>query len=171
MGLPLIDGILASKWQHHKAALAEVGITAVVSFVPLIASAIFLLLDSQEGISVFSSFREVVSKGELVVYASSIIAPVFYLCLKDPPVVEKIPQFVLAFVIFFLCVVMYTLNYSGNVNNFALLVTWSYWLVASAIIVWYLSTLFREMTAVPDFKGPEMEFSDAFGSHIRGNRK
>ncbi len=171
MGFPLIDGIKASKWQHHKVALAEVGITAVVSFVPLIASAMFLLLDSQEGISVLASFREVVSKGELVVYASSIIAPVFYLCLKDPPVVEKIPQFVFAFVIFILCVVMYTLNYSGNVNNFELLVTWSYWLVGSSIIVWYLSTLFRVMTPTPDFKAPEMEFAQAFASRMKEERK
>ena len=173
MWLPVINGLMKSRLKHHKNALVEVGLTSLVSFFPLIASALTLTLinssDKKEA-DFFISLTEVVSRGELVVYASSIIAPVFYLCLKEPPVIEKVSQFALALIIFLLCTVMYTLNYSGVVTNFETLVNLSYWLIFSAIFVWYISTLFKEMTYNLDFKESETDFAEAYAAHKRGDK-
>lgn len=175
MELSIINGLMSSKWKYHRKALTEVGVTALVSFFPLTASALTLFLMNSEAGSdtarLFGSLAEVVSRGELVVYASSIIAPVFYLCLREPPVIGKISQFIMALIIFLLCCVMYTLNYSGVVKNVEFLVDLSYALIAFAIFVWYISTLFREMTYNPNLKEDEVGFSELYAMHRTGGEE
>jgi len=170
--LPLVETFLKSSSLAKKAAAKEVLVTFIFSFVPVfLASFVVVLRSPQEAPSSFiDAYQIVVGRGELLLYSSTILAPIVYLVLHEPNgkqrFNERLTQGVLVILMLLLCYCFYVLNYSGMVNNLEFLLKSSYWMLGVAIVLWYFATVFRNMMAGEfDLREDESEFTKKMFEH------
>lgn len=169
---PIIEGLMESSAQDHLAAIKELLTTGIFSFFPLFigAASIMLNADPKAGVNFFSALREVVSNGELILYSSSILAPILYLVYREPEgdrhFKERLFQGTIVTVILIACYIFYSLKFSNSVRNLALLVQLSYIIIVISFVLWYLATVFRNMMhGDVNLKSSEYEFTDGYNDH------
>lgn len=170
--LPLLDTFLKSSSAEKKAAGKEVFVTCIFSFIPIfLATCVVVLRSPQDNpATFFDAYQVVVGRGELLLYSSSILAPIMYLVLHEPNgkqrLNERLTQGVLGCLMLILSYCFYGLNYSGIVNNLDFLLKSSYWMLGVAIVLWYFATVFRNMmTGGFDLRTEEEAFTKKVFEH------
>jgi hypothetical protein len=90
--LPVIGGLVDARWRDHREALKEVGVNVLLSTAPIWLGCLFLLLFQTSGMSLGDVIIRNVENGELFIYATSILAPLYYFIFKDSEGNQKFPN-------------------------------------------------------------------------------
>src|SRR5438045_5777929 len=89
--LPILGGLADARWRDHREAFKEVAIGIFFSTAPIWLGCIFLI--AARG---FTSLGDVIHKnlehGEMFIYATASVAPLYYFIFKDYEGPEKFPN-------------------------------------------------------------------------------
>jgi hypothetical protein len=67
-------------------ALLEFLINILISTLPFVVGIGTLMLSAKLNLDFFSAFKKISSNGELIIYSATLMAPIMYAVLRDPPV-------------------------------------------------------------------------------------
>jgi len=121
--LPLVEGMIESSIQDHLSAIKELLTTSVFCFFPLFIGALSMVLNAEKGVEIayFPALVDVVSDGELILYSSSILAPILFLVLNEPEgkrrFRERLFQGIIVTVLIFTCNFLYILKGYSLLTN------------------------------------------------------
>ena len=90
--MPLIGGLADARWRDHREAIKEVGVNIVLSTAPIWLGCIFLWVFQKFAMSVGEVIIRNVENGELFIYATSIVAPLYYFIFKENESYQKFPN-------------------------------------------------------------------------------
>lgn len=168
--LPIVSGLADCRWQDHWEAVREIVPNLVVSLMPIWVGAFVVLLLGTQGY--WQAIYGNINNGELFLYATSLLGPIFYMSLIDPPGARQFPSRLshtfVVLVISVLSAVAFGLQRSGQELNAAFVYTASWILFVSALLLLYLATTFknRRLPAGPeDFKQGEKDLSEKLQEH------
>ena len=81
---PLIGGLLYCEWSDHWHAIKEFFTTVFWAFMPIwLGAFVAYVMDMSGKISYLSQLHKALINGEPYIYASSLLAPVFYMALDE----------------------------------------------------------------------------------------
>jgi len=80
--VPLIGGLADARWRDHREAIKELGVNILISTAPIWLGCIFLLLSQKFAMSMGEVIIRNVENGELFIYATSIVAPLYYFIFR-----------------------------------------------------------------------------------------
>ncbi|WP_296230172.1 hypothetical protein [uncultured Pseudomonas sp.] len=130
---------LCLKYRWVGSALFECGINLGVSLLPFAVAVIALMLSKTTNKDLGDAFSTVTGKGELIVYSATLMAPIMYAVLRNPPVSFKAAFGIFGAIPVVLGVVVYTI---ANIDGFSdRLNIFSYGCFALAVIVFFLLLL------------------------------
>lgn len=116
-------------------ALLEFIINIMISTLPFIVGIGTLMLSVKLNLDLLGAFEKISSNGELIIYSSTLMAPIMYAVLKDPPVAFRAGFAIFGGIPVVLGVVVYVISMTdGFTNRLSILSIVSF---ALAVIVYF----------------------------------
>ena len=91
-GLPIIGGLVDARWRDHREALSEVGINIGLSTAPIWLGCLFLYVAKKFQMPLWDVLIRNVENGELFIYSTGIVAPLFYFIFKEDEGTRRFPN-------------------------------------------------------------------------------
>jgi len=91
-GLPVFGGLADARWRDHREAINEVGVNVLLSTLPIWLGAIFLFAAAKFQMPLGEVIGRNIENGELFLYATAIVAPMYYFIFKDQEGDRKFPN-------------------------------------------------------------------------------
>ena len=151
---PLADCPMSAHWN----AVREMVTILTLSTVPLWLGSLlqFFVNHGTTWVEYETAFVSTVSGGELFLYCTSLLAPICWIALIDPPGARKFPSklahILLLFIINVIAAGVFGLQKGGQTLNYRVPLVFSYWLFAVSVVLLYLGTVYHN-NRVPDFAG------------------
>jgi hypothetical protein len=173
---PLLSGLPDCDWSDHWEAFGQTFVVLLFSTAPIWLTAL-IAYGSGENLT-FATFRSAmhgsVANGELFMYCTALLAPIFWVALVDLPGARafpsKISHMVLIAVIDLIAAVFFGLSSSGkHLNPIFVFRASSYLFVLSTALL-YLGTVYyisRVAEATTEFKRQETDFTVEMREHRR----
>ncbi len=172
--IPIVAGSTDATFDNFRDAGKEVFIATLCSLLPLIISVIYLSIKIQQSeLSLFDMMLTNINKGELLLCATSIIAPVAYLVLTDPPkerrYTSRYSHGVVLFAIILLSTIAFvTIRTSGTINSGTIL-TYSLLALILSVITLFFSCVQKNINYDPErLKRSEDDFTAMVHRHRSG---
>ena len=178
--LPLIGGLTDCTTANHAAAAKEFFIGLVFSSITFWLSAMLIFFQTKDrsaGLfrTITDSFTPTISNGELLVFAVSLLGPIFYVAFEDPEWAKReFPQKLWhACALFFLgvlCASLFAAVKTGASFEMALVIEFSIWLTIAAAALRYLATVYNKARSRPEeeMRGQTENFVKQFQQHREG---
>ncbi len=162
--VPLVSSLIDCERRHQKDAAKEILLVLVLSLVPIWGGA--LLGSTSPKATYFGEFYKLIQNGELILYATSILAPIFYLVFHDPvgerPYPDRYFQGLIIIVLLIISLLLFSAQRSTAGSSF--IFAWSIVIFLISLVLLYLSTVFRNwMNDKPDVKQSERDFLHDYG--------
>lgn len=144
----------------HRSAQGEFFVTLVVSICPLLAT-IAAFWFTQTNPALRPALEFAAGEGQLIIYAATLIAPVFYSTLKDPPMKGKNWFFISSLVLLVLSVSFQIFFSMDKVEQ--KMVSVSYIFAGAALTIFYLNLYFvRKIEQAPSAPGLQTKANTEF---------
>ncbi len=174
-GLPLISGLPETRWINHKDAAKQLATNLVWSLLPIILGVLWLLAESGEHSNpdLSSVIFANIGHGELFLYCSSLLAPIYWMALHDPPGAGRFPSKLshMVFVALIICAsaFFYGLQRSNLTLNEGFIFQTSIILFVVSVLILYIATVYHayRMPSLPEelLKKDERDFSSNYKNH------
>jgi len=168
--IPLFGGLVDCTLRDHWNSLGETMVTLVLSTTPLWLGALIIYLTAALGYG--PALRSTVSRGELFMYSTALLAPIFWIALVDPPGARRFPSkvshMIIIAVIDMIAAVCFGLNVAGKELNPVRAFPLSVFLFGTAVVLFYLGTVYhasRLPDAAGEFRREEEIFTEAVREH------
>lgn len=170
--LPLIGGLVNCSGRDFWEALEELFSKLLVSLSPILVWIFYVYLSGQET-SFLNIVISTVRHGELFLYCTSLLAPIFYMALHERrgsrTFPNKLSHMLLVLLIISCSVLFFFLYRKGepldprNVFNMSMV----FYLVSVMLI--YIATVYKNSTLSPpdEFQRQENDFSKQYNNHRR----
>jgi cytochrome bd-type quinol oxidase subunit 2 len=171
--LPLLGGLPKCSIEDHKNAFIELFFTLLFSFSPILITILgdYYFWDDKTSFSVLDSIVKNIKNGELFLYVSSLMAPIFYTILRDRKSQERFPSGLSNMFFYFLIVLISALSFAyqraGNVNQASLFLTSKY-VFCFSVLLYYLILVYNNYmipNPAEEMRDSEQEFSDQVAKH------
>ena len=168
--VPLLGGLVDCDGADHWDALGQTFVVLLLSTTPIwLAALIIYGSGTNLDYSAFKlAMRSTVANGELFMYCTALLAPMFWVALVDPPGARvfpsKVSHMVLIAVIDVVAAVFFGLSVAGRKPNDVFTLVASKYMFAFSIFLLYLGTVYhvsRVGNATAEFKRQETDFSAA----------
>ena len=172
--LPLIGGLSDCDGSDHWEALGQTFVVLLLSTTPIwLAGLIVYGTGTDLGFSALKdAMLGTVARGELFMYCTALLAPIFWVALVDPPGARvfpsKVSHMVLIAVIDLVAAVFFGLIVAGKQPNPVFIFRSSTFLCICSIVLLYLGTVYHiSRVADPgtEFKRQETDFTNTFQEH------
>jgi hypothetical protein len=151
--LPLISGLPECKYPHYRDAVKKVVVNLILSTSPLwLGSLIVFSVDVQRA-KTFSAYvsvlRDALSEGEMLIFATAAIAPMFYFALTPPRAAAtrdfpgRISHIVCGLLIFMICTALFGAQRSGVKIDPNFILPGSLVVYCIAILMIFVATVYR----------------------------
>jgi len=150
--LPIVSGFADCNTQNHREACKEFAVNLVLSTSPLwLGSLIVFSLDPRAENTLASYGRFLLgsmSDGELLIYATAAITPLFYFSLtpaisKDRDYPSRLSHIVSGLLIFMICSALFGAQRAGGKMQPTLIFPMSVCLYLFALVIIYIATVYR----------------------------
>lgn len=169
MRVPLLGNLVSCSKESHVSSLQEVGTNLFWSVMPIwLSSFVILISKTSSDKSAYSLLIANIGNGELFLYASSILAPVFYMVLKERKDKKQYPsrlsQMQFVWIIMLLSAVVFVFQRI----NYPLDLSYVFWIsilfFASSVILLYIATVYNNNLLNPPeiMSANQNEFVDRF---------
>lgn len=162
--VPLVSSFLECSKRHRVEALKELLLVLGLSLLPIWGGALYATATATNADYVHSVYQ-LIKNGELVLYSTSILAPIFYLVINEPVGDRQFPErwFQGIIVIILFAVLLILFSAYKTTNGTPRLFHWSIYLYLISVLLLYFATVFRNwMNDGPDIRQSEREFLDKF---------
>lgn len=164
--IPLFASFIECKSNHRKDALKEILLLLVLSLMPIWGGAILnVALHPEKNIGFFIAFNELIRNGELILYSTSILAPIFFLVLHEPEGERSYPEKYFQGFIILLILIISVLLFSAHRQTIEnkYIFNWSVGIFIVSSFLLYLATVFKNwMNDSPDMKSSERDFLEEY---------
>jgi hypothetical protein len=168
--LPIVSGLADCRLGDHWEAFRELVPNLMVSLMPIWVGAFVILLHGDKGY--WQAILGNINNGELFLYAASLLGPIFYMSLIDPPGSKQFParlsHMFLVLIISVLSAVAFGLQRAGQSLNADFVYSASWLLFVAALVLLYLATAFKNMrmpSGPEDFKVGERDLAARLKEH------
>lgn len=161
-------------WADHWESLRQLTLIVCLSTTPIWLGALIVYAKGEhlELWALRSAFSSMVANGELFMYCTALLAPVFWMALFDPPGARafpsKVPHMFLITIIDLIAAVFFGLIAAKNNVNQHFVLRASAMLFVLSLLLLYLGTVYHT-SRLPDpsreFKKQEDDFSSALEKH------
>lgn len=174
--IPLFGGLVDCDSEDHLNALGETIVILVLSLAPIWLGALVIYdIGSASGFDAFKvALYTTVVKGELFTHCATMLAPICWIVLVDPPRSKVFPtrvaHILLVIVIDLIAGVFYGLGASGQKLHELFTFRLSLYMFLSSIGLLYLATVYHASISpdpVGEFEKEEQDFSNAVREHRR----
>ncbi len=151
--IPLLGGLVDARGRDHLEAMKEIGINILVSTAPIWLGCLFLELFRKYELPLGQAIGKNVETGELFLYATSILAPLYYFIFKEEEGIQRFPNagsfILLSLVVVLVGVAGFTFTRLGPVLGISLswdeatMFTFSLTLYLISIVIVYLAHVYR----------------------------
>lgn len=172
--IPLFGGLIDCDGRDHWNSLGQTIVIFVLSTVPIwLGTLIAYATGSEVGYSGFrDAFLATVKSGQLFMYCTALLAPIFWIALVDPPGARvfpsKVSHMVLIVIIDVIAAVFFGLSVAGNRINESFSFRLSVWMFFGSLLLLYLGTVYhtsRLPDAPQEFRKREEEFTQEYREH------
>lgn len=172
--VPLLGPLVDCDFRDHWQSLGQTAVVLVLSTAPIWLAAIVVFSTGTEiSLAAFkSSLYGTVSRGELFMYCTALLAPMFWIALVDPPRARvfpsKVSHMLLIGIIDIIAAVLFGLGVAGNQLNQHFTFPLSIWMFIVSVILLYLGTVYhnsRLPDATTEFRKQEEEFTTEVREH------
>lgn len=170
--LPLIGPLVSCSKSDHKDAVVELIINLVFSTMPLWLGAFVVLIMDNSINDLLDALNSNINTGELFLYSSALLAPVFYMSLYDKPGAyafpSKLSHIVVVVLLILLSAVVFGLQRANISLNAATVFTMSKWFYLIAIVILYLALVYhnaRLPSPSDAMKNSEEDFMERLKRH------
>lgn len=174
--LPIVSGLPDIEKENFFDSVKETIVTVLISTMPIwLGAFVIAALKGQISFDLYShGLMELTKKGELILYSSSLLAPVYFILFSDKPNSKRFPSktshLVVVTIILMIAAVFYALSLSSvddisNTRNFSLIV------FGISIFLLIVSQAYRNNIVDPagTFKRNEKDFADGYDRHRRAS--
>lgn len=177
--LPLLSGLIDCSLEDYSEAVKELFSTLLIATSPIWLGAFVILICTPEASrhlikAYYLIVIENIKRGELVIYCTTLLAPVFYLVLHDRKTERDFPSklssMLAAIVIWVLSGVIFAVQRTGLYFNPNIVFKISVALFVFAVIVLYLTFVYnnsRFPNVSKAFRDEEKSFSQELEKHRR----
>lgn len=170
--VPLFGPLVDCTWPDHWEAIREITVELFWSMMPLWLGAFVIVLQaSQRRPTLTAALLTTISNGELLLYAASLLSPIFWIALHDRPRAKVFPSklphmvltaFVIAFAAFTFGLQRSTLQLDGGV-----VLSSSLAFFVIAVVLLYLATVYNNarLNARDEFQNQERDFLNGYREH------
>lgn len=175
-GVPLFGGLVECDRDDHWKAVQQTTVVLLLSTMPVWLGTviIFALGESASAAAFWASFLNTITKTrtELFMISTALLAPIFWMALKDPKGAREFPSkishMILVTLINSVAAVFFGLTTAGEKLHPRISFWLSVLLFLASLGLLYLGTVYHEhrMPDAPDvFRKQEEEFSEGYGEH------
>lgn len=170
-GVPLLGGLVDCTWQAHWESLRQTFLVTFLSTTPIWLGALIVYSTGSDlGRAAFSAaLWSTVQHGELFMYSTALLAPVFWMALVDPPGARafpsKIPHMALIGIIDLVAGAFFGLITAHTNVNPAFVSTASRWMFFASLALLYLGTVYHT-NRLPDITGAFRKQEDSFSAEF-----
>lgn len=168
--IPLVSGLPDCTIADHRDAAIEFFLTLVWSTLPIwLGTLVVYVLKNAPANTWSGALYSNIGSGELFLYSTSALAPVFYMALHDKPGVGEFPSkkihIAIVSVIMVICGAFFALLRANIELREQLLFHFSTYMYPAALILLYLATVYhhaRHGNPAAEMRSQEERFSDRF---------
>jgi len=171
---PLVGGLMDCEGADHWEALGQTFVLLLFSMAPIWLSSLIVYGNGRDltGSALRGAIYGSVARGELFMYCTALLAPIFWIALVDLPGARafpsKISHMVLIGVTGLLAGAFFGLISAGEPLNAVFTFRASALLFGFSVVLLYLGTLYnvsRITKAMTEFKRQETDFTQRVGEH------
>ena len=164
--VPLLTSFIECKARHRKDAFKEIFLILLLSLLPIWGGALLniAVVNSNE-IGFIEAINNLIKNGELILYSTSILAPIFYLVLHEPQGGRKYPEryFQGVVILFLLIISLLLFSAQRQTSENTYVFNWSVLIFSVSVVFLYLATVFRNwMNDSPDMRSDERSFVEQY---------
>ena len=171
--IPLISGFAYCRGRDHIEAFKELFLTLLFTTVPLWVGGWVMYIVKIESRSGFlGAVENSVNNGDLFLYATSLLAPIIYLALYDPPGAKEFPSkifhTVFVIVIVILSSVAFGIKRAGLELDTVSISQTSLILFSISIVILYIAMVYKNRRfpeSTDALKDPERDFSAGYKNY------
>jgi hypothetical protein len=172
--IPLFGGLVDCTWQDHWQSLTQTVVIVLLSTTPIWLGALIVYAGgvTLNFAAYMAALHSTVKNGELLMYSTALLAPVFWMALVDPPGAQafpsKVSHMVLIGIIDLVAGAFFGLITAHHNLNPYFISTMSLWMFFVSLLLLYLGTVYhtsRLPNVTQEFKRQEDNFSEAYGEH------
>jgi hypothetical protein len=172
--VPIFGGLVDCRGRDHWDALGQSFVLFVLSSMPIwLGTLIVYAMGDKVGCLGFKlALLSTFSRGELFMYATASLAPIFWIALTEPPGAREFPgkvsHIVLMVIISVIAAVFFGLLTAGNRLNMRFTFDLSVLMFLGSVVLLYLGILYHESQirdAAPIMKKQEEDFSAEYREH------
>jgi hypothetical protein len=174
---PLLGGLVDCGLKDHWDATSQIVITLILSTTPIwLATLLLVAMTDNAGYPALrSAFLSTIANGELFMYCTALLAPMFWIALDDPPGAGAFPSkkshmFLIA-IINVIAAAFFAAGVSGRHLNPTTILRLSTYMFCISLVLLYLGTVYhinRMQDAADIFRKQEESFSRRVRQHRRG---
>ena len=169
---PLVGGLMYCQWSDHWDAIKEFSTTLFWAFMPIwLGAFVVYVVDVTGKISYTASLHEALVNGELYIYSSSLLAPVFYMALDEKHSIRsfnsKLAHMIFVGAIIVLSAALFSISRIGVAYNKPLAFKISCWLVFFAVSIYYIAIVYSNNRRNPaaQMRHDENEYVEDYSKH------
>ena len=170
--IPLFGPLVDCNARDHAETLGQTLIILLLSTAPLwLGGMVIYGVSADNALTLGTAFERTVMHGELFMYGTAFLAPIFWVALVDPPGARVFPSrtihMVLIVLIELVASVFFGLTVAGNPLRPPFIFKLSVAIFLVSLVLLYLGTLYHSnrLNAAEAFKQDEKEFSKAYEEH------
>ena len=171
--LPLLGPVVDCSMKDLVETIYQTFIVLLLSTAPLwLGGLVIFIVSTQDSLTLLAALKQTVDHGQLFMYCTSLLAPMFWVALVDPPGARifpsKIAHMVLIAVIELIASVCFGLTVAGNHLRQPFTFHLSVFIFTASLILLYLGTAYhssRLPSPAEAFKRGEDDFSEAYEAH------
>lgn len=169
--MPLFGGLVDCGLSDHWEAAQQLFVVLVFSTIPIwLGSFLVWITGEASGLpGLGEALRGSVENGELFIFSTTLLAPIFWIALIDPPGARifpsKVSHMLFIGVVNLVAAGVFGIQKSGRPLNTNAALTISFWLFLFSLLLLYLGTVYhnsRLPDAAKEFKDNENDFIDRF---------
>jgi hypothetical protein len=174
---PLFGGLIDCGLKDHWDATSQISITLIVSATPIwLATLLLYATTDNPGYSALrSSFLSTIANGELFMYCTALLGPMFWIALDDPPGAGAFPSkkshMVLIAIINVIAAAFFAAGVSGKHLNPMVILRLSTCMFYISLVLLYVGTVYhinRMQDGADIFRKQEESFSRRVSQHRKG---
>jgi hypothetical protein len=179
-GIPLVGGLVDCGVRDHWDAMSQTLVVLTLSTTPIwLATILLYAMSESAGFNALkSALHSTIANGELFMYSTALLAPMFWIALDDPPGAGAFPSkkshMFLIGIIDLIASGFFALGISGRHLNPNVTFTLSTYMFYFSLILLYLGTVYhvnRMPNGAEVFKKQEGDFSISVKKHRQGKRE
>lgn len=171
--VPVVGGLVDCGVRDHWESLGQTSVLFILSSMPIwLGTLIVYAMDKTGCLGVRAAFSSTINGGELFMYSTAFLAPVFWIALTDRPGTRvfpgKVSHIVLMVIISVIAAVFFGLLTAGDKLNPTFTLRLSFVMFFTSLVLLYLGILYHEnLVRNPgaEMKKDEEKFSAEYREH------